>query len=419
MNASMYVDTLSSDGEIIFGDGWTLGGLENAKENNQQVNWDTNLEEIWHIVTDGWSGVYPDDFGLSWENPSELTDAMDIARGGRFQQIPASYPSDAWYGYYDETCDYHCQANEYMYWGLMSNFNALSTAEHCDNVKDEWKICTSEEFKSRDIKFSALLNDSGYAIPTNIPDGNYRGQKSKTHAYAVGVNKIINESGTHHKFTINYKQSRDLTFIRGNTYYFDLSGNTVGTENDELAEHPPLQLSATKDGNHGGGLEYIDGVTKYGNNGEEGSYLKIVVSEDAPNELYYYCEEHERMAEDAVIQVINQDEISSNESSNIDTANSSTPTGDDESSSSSESASSSSSEPLNDDPFSADKENVSIGSTVVLSWNSTAQSCSAGGAWSGEKSASGSESITISTTGWNLYTLTCGSSNEYIYIWGS
>ena len=126
-----------------------------------------------------------------------------------------------------------------------------------------------------------------------------------------------------------------------------------------------LQLSATKDGNHGGGLEYIDGVTKYGNNGEEGSYLKIVVSEDAPNELYYFCEEHERMAEDAVIQVINQNEISSNESSNIDTVNSSTPTVDDESSSSSESASSSSSEPLNDVPFSADKEIVSIGSTVV------------------------------------------------------
>ena len=87
--------------------------------------------------------------------------------------------------------------------------------------------------------------------------------------------------------------------------------------------------------------------------------------------------------------------------------------------SSSSSGTGSSSGPLNDDPFSADKENVSVGSAVILSWNSTAQSCSAGGAWSGEKSASGSESVTVSTSGWNLFTLTCGSSYEYIYIWGS
>ena len=359
MNASMYV----ASGELNTGDSWILGGLENAKEKDGPDNWDTNLEEMWHIVTDGWSGAYESVFGGSWENPSELTEAMDTARGGRFKDIPASYPADAWYSYYAEDCVYGCQKTEYIYWGLMSNFNALSIADHCSNVESEWKLCTTEEFRATDTKLSALLNDRGFAIPTNIPDGNYRGQKSKTHAYAVGVNKIINESGTHHKFTINYKQSRNLTFVRGNTYYFDLSGNTFGTENDELAEHPPLQLSTTKNGNHGGGLEYLDGVTKFGNNGEEGSYLKIVVSDDAPNELYYYCEEHDGMAGDAVIQVINQDDISSNESSNIDSTSSSaststesssgsesTSSGTSSSTSSSSSGTSSSSGPLNDDP---------------------------------------------------------------------
>ena len=78
---------------------------------------DIALEEIWHMVSDNGYGVaYPDVFGT--EPGTALTDAMDIARGGRFDGPPDEYPEDAWYTYDDETCDYGCMASEYVYWGV-------------------------------------------------------------------------------------------------------------------------------------------------------------------------------------------------------------------------------------------------------------------------------------------------------------
>ena len=64
--------------------------------NNKQGQFDASLEEIWHIIShSGYAYAYPEVFG---ENPgTSLSNAMDIARGGFFIQIPDSYPSNAWY----------------------------------------------------------------------------------------------------------------------------------------------------------------------------------------------------------------------------------------------------------------------------------------------------------------------------------
>ena len=49
-----------------------------------------------------------------------------------------------------------------------------------------------------------------------------------------------------------------------------------------------------------------------------------------------------------------------------------------------------------------------VGGTVDISWaSSNATSCSASGAWTGTKSTGGSESVTISSTGANQFSLTC------------
>ena len=159
MAASMYYDH----------DQWALGGIEAAG------TWDTNLEEVWHIVSVGWYATYPEYFG---DEPgvSRLTEAMDTARGGQFLTIPSTYPAGSWYRYYDDTCDYGCQMHEYFYWILMANIDALdpSITDKCEQSQHEWHICNKAELEQVDVLAFDLFNNHGFSLPTNIPTGNYQ-----------------------------------------------------------------------------------------------------------------------------------------------------------------------------------------------------------------------------------------------------
>ena len=159
MAASMYYES----------DTWALGGIEAAG------TWDTNLEEVWHVVSIGWYGTYPEYFG---DEPgvSRLTEAMDTARGGQFLTIPSTYPADSWYRYYDHTCDYGCQMHEYFYWILMANIDALdpSITDKCEQSQHEWRICNKAELEQVDVLAFDLFNNHGFSLPTNIPTGNYQ-----------------------------------------------------------------------------------------------------------------------------------------------------------------------------------------------------------------------------------------------------
>ena len=168
MAASMYFDH----------DAWALGGIQSTG------TWDTNLEEVWHVISRGWYEAYPQEFKDSWGHNtsfarwsgSRLSRAMDAARGGRFEYVPSSYPSNAWYTYYDRTCGYPCQVAEYFYWALMANIDALdpSLTNKCERSKDEWYVCNREELLQRDPLVFDLLNNRGWVFPVRIPDGNYQ-----------------------------------------------------------------------------------------------------------------------------------------------------------------------------------------------------------------------------------------------------
>ena len=158
--ASMYYDE----------DEWAIGGIESAG------TWDTNLEEIWHIVSNGWYSTYPKFFGDEPSESSKLVNAMDAARGGRFFAIPDRYPEGAWYAYYDDTCDYGCQLHEYFYWITMANIDALDPVltSKCADSAHEWNVCNQSELEKVDALAFDLLNNHGFNLPTNIPNGRYR-----------------------------------------------------------------------------------------------------------------------------------------------------------------------------------------------------------------------------------------------------
>ena len=145
-----------------------------TSETRRPGEFDITLEEVLHLVqSSGYSAAYPEAFNTS---DGLLAEAMDIARGGHFEQIPDAYPEGAWYHYDDPTCGYGCMASEYFYWGLTTLLGGQSGSANpgrCDEIAREWEFCTPEEFEAGDVALFELLTDSGYSLPTVLPDGNY------------------------------------------------------------------------------------------------------------------------------------------------------------------------------------------------------------------------------------------------------
>lgn len=164
--------------EVIVGD----------SENLNDGEFDATIEEVLHLISHvGYAGVYPSVFGESVG--SVLADAMDVARGGQFESIPAKYPADAWYTYNDKTCDYSCMATEYFYWSLTSILGAQDGTGRLESIKQEWSLNTRALVQKKDTLVYDLLTDSQYRIPSKLPDGDYAFKKfsiSKTDKVTSG-----------------------------------------------------------------------------------------------------------------------------------------------------------------------------------------------------------------------------------------
>jgi len=109
---------------------------------------------------------------------------------------------------------------------------------------------------------------------------------------------VVTASGGN--YVIASQSNRPLDFKVGSTYTFDLSSSSNGSH--------PLRFSTTNNGTHGGGSEYTTGVTITGNQGQAGSSISIVVTEDTPSTLYYYCAYHSGMG--GTVSVSSADDVS-------------------------------------------------------------------------------------------------------------
>lgn len=157
------------------GDGVSAVLYNNEIDPNHPGYWgnDASVEEILHTINHvGHTNIYPSAFSLS-PNSSLMTDAMDIARGGQFLNVPSTYPASSWYHYDDWTCDYECMAIEYMYWAIVSNMNILDDPQTASGIANEWEAYNSTLLQSMDILMYSLITDPQYKIPQIAPDGNY------------------------------------------------------------------------------------------------------------------------------------------------------------------------------------------------------------------------------------------------------
>ena len=152
---------------------------------------DASVEEILHTINScSHVEIYPDIFSLE-PNSSQMSDAMDIARGGQFTSIPQNYPEEAWYHYDDWTCDYECMAIEYLYWCIVTNMGLLDNNIICNGISDEWELCDQQEFESTDNLMYNIINNPDLKIPQVAPDGNYCPNQSNINDENVINKKVI------------------------------------------------------------------------------------------------------------------------------------------------------------------------------------------------------------------------------------
>lgn len=136
---------------------------------------DASLEEVLHLITDqGYGVAYPEVFGRVPE--TEISNLLDKARAGRFEEVPERYPEDAWFTYDDITCDYDCQNSEYTYWILTSILGAQDYPGRLEQIQREWRLNTRKKVQEGDPAAYALFTDPNYKFPTVLPDGNYSAQ---------------------------------------------------------------------------------------------------------------------------------------------------------------------------------------------------------------------------------------------------
>ena len=131
---------------------------------------DASIEEVFHLISDyGYSKIYPDEFGLN--NDSLIGELMNKSRGGYFKKVPKRYPKGAYYTYYDNSCDYECQVNEYFYWGITSVLGGQQARGRFKQIKDEWRLNTPKKVAQSDPELFDLLTDERFGLPSILPDG--------------------------------------------------------------------------------------------------------------------------------------------------------------------------------------------------------------------------------------------------------
>jgi hypothetical protein len=166
----------NSDLGGLFGAPYALqdlfGSETHPEGSTAETGFDATLEEVLHLISHkGHARAYPTRLGL--DIGTDLSDAMDMARGGQFTSVPSSYPPEAWYHYDDVSCDYGCMATEYFYWSLTSILGAQSYAGRPEWIANEWELYNQPLVKTTDVAVYALMTDPALKLPTTLPDGKY------------------------------------------------------------------------------------------------------------------------------------------------------------------------------------------------------------------------------------------------------
>jgi hypothetical protein len=174
----------------------------------------------------------------------------------------------------------------------------------CDNGHGGWgEVIIGPITGIGEVGVGTIGGVDGYV--GGLDDPTYPGDGGQGTTAGVGITHYVTVHGTSlgDKFFIDAKQQKTLTFERGNTYILD--------QQDVTNFGHPLRFSETKNGIWAGGSEYtrgvtVDGIPGLGPSATDAAYSRLVVNNNTPDTLYYYCENHSKMG--GVINIVGGDE---------------------------------------------------------------------------------------------------------------
>ena len=117
------------------------------------------------------------------------------------------------------------------------------------------------------------------------------------------TNIVVENKGSKHtvtvadgKFVIDGTSQQDLRLVPGVIYWFDQSDSSNGSH--PLAFGTAANGSEVSQGTASGFTIY----EQVGTAGSAGAYTRVQLQQDAPNHLYYFCENHSNMGADVYVQ---------------------------------------------------------------------------------------------------------------------
>lgn len=158
-----------------------------------------------------------------------------------------------------------------------------------------------------DVAFATAANTSSANLNVGTGAGNDVVKLSGNNGLVVAAtnttNVVVENKGAQHvvtvadgKFVIDGTSQQDLRLVPGVIYWFDQSDNTNGSH--PLAFGTAANGSEVSQGTSSGFKIY----EQVGTAGSAGAYTRVQLQQDAPNHLYYFCENHSGMGAEVFVQ---------------------------------------------------------------------------------------------------------------------
>jgi hypothetical protein len=154
---------------------------------------------------------------------------------------------------------------------IISNFEVNSVLSGAPKV-DALQVTLNYNFATSDLLAQPVLVDAATATINNVIRPIEIGRSVTEYAVTVA------SGGSGNVFYLDAVSNPALSFIRGNTYVFDVSDGTNSGH--------PFKFTLTD------GTDYTDGVTRIGTEANADAKIIFKVPLDAPSSLLYICEVH-------------------------------------------------------------------------------------------------------------------------------